>query len=138
MFKFLRSRAKVFYWVIASTFILFLFLGGMTSRGCNAPGTRQSEPGVIGYVNGTRITSQMYQMAVSQQMNMMRQQAQCRGQQEWRVAGEHSHAGKNDRKQRQSETRACLPALRLRDRAPASGSHGRFSGPRVLGQHRFC
>ena len=78
MFKFLRSRAKVFYWVIAVTFILFLFLGGMTSRGCNAPGMRQAEPGVIGYVNDVRITSQMYQMAVSQQMNIMRQQAQGR------------------------------------------------------------
>ena len=41
MFKFLRSQAKVFYWVIAGTFILFLFLGGMTGRGCQAPGTKK-------------------------------------------------------------------------------------------------
>jgi parvulin-like peptidyl-prolyl isomerase len=78
MFKFLRSQAKVFYWVIAATFILFLFLGGMTGRGCQAPGTRQAEPGVVGYVNGQRITSQQYQFALSQQMGMMRQQAQGR------------------------------------------------------------
>ena len=78
MFKFLRSQAKVFYWVIAATFILFLFLGGMTTRGCNAPGTRRAEPGVVGYVNGERITSQQYQNAVAMQLNQMQQQGQAR------------------------------------------------------------
>ena len=42
MFKFLRSQAKIFYWVIAATFILFLFLGGMTGRGCQPPGAKKS------------------------------------------------------------------------------------------------
>jgi len=78
MFKFLRSQAKVFYWVIAATFILFLFLGGMTGRGCRAPGTRQAEPGVVGYVNGQRIAAQQYDYAVRQQLNQMNQQAQGR------------------------------------------------------------
>ena len=78
MFKFLRSQAKIFYWVIAATFILFLFLGGMTGRGCTAPGTRQAEPGVIGYVNGQQISAQQYEYAVRQQLNQMSQQAQGR------------------------------------------------------------
>jgi len=78
MFKFLRSQAKVFYWVIAATFILFLFLGGMTGRGCQAPGTKKFQAGVIGTVNGTDITGQQYDYAVRQQRGQMRQQAQNR------------------------------------------------------------
>ncbi len=76
MFQFLRSQAKVFYWVIAATFILFLFLGGMTSgRGCSPDGSRQFDAGVAGTVNGDKISRQAYQMAVSQQTAQMRQQA---------------------------------------------------------------
>jgi parvulin-like peptidyl-prolyl isomerase len=78
MFKFLRSQAKVFYWVIAATFILFLFLGGMTGRGCQPPGTKKFQAGVIGTVNGTDITGQQYDYAVRQQRGQMRQQAQNR------------------------------------------------------------
>jgi peptidyl-prolyl cis-trans isomerase D len=78
MFKFLRSQAKVFYWVIAATFILFLFLGGMTGRGCQAPGTKKFQAGVIGTVNGTDITAQQYDYAVRQQRAQMRQQSQNR------------------------------------------------------------
>ena len=78
MFKFLRSQAKVFYWVIAATFILFLFLGGMTGRGCQAPGTKKFEAGVIGTVNGTNISAQQYDYAVRQQRAQLRQQAQNR------------------------------------------------------------
>jgi parvulin-like peptidyl-prolyl isomerase len=78
MFKFLRSQAKVFYWVIAATFILFLFLGGMTGRGCQAPGTKKLQAGVIGTVNGTDISGQQYDYAVRQQRAQMRQQAQNR------------------------------------------------------------
>ncbi len=78
MFKFLRSQAKVFYWVIAASFILFLFLGGMTGRGCQAPGTKQYEAGVIGTVNGAKITTQQYDYGVRQQRAQMRQQAQNR------------------------------------------------------------
>ena len=75
MFKFLRSQAKVFYWVIAATFILFLILGGLTGRGCQAPGTRNLEAGVVGSVNGTKISAQQYDYAVRQQIAMMRQQS---------------------------------------------------------------
>jgi len=74
MFKFLRSQAKVFYWVIAASFLLFLGLGGMTSRGCHAPGSRTIDPGVMGSVNGVKITSQQYDFAVRQQTAQMRQQ----------------------------------------------------------------
>ncbi|MEN8005628.1 MAG: peptidylprolyl isomerase [Candidatus Krumholzibacteriota bacterium] len=78
MFKFLRSQAKVFYWVIAATFILFLFLGGMTGRGCQAPGSKKYEAGVIGTVNGAEITAQQFDYTVRQQRAQMRQQAQNR------------------------------------------------------------
>ncbi|MCK9995360.1 MAG: SurA N-terminal domain-containing protein [Candidatus Krumholzibacteria bacterium] len=78
MFKFLRSQAKVFYWVIAASFVLFLGLGGMTSRGCQAPGTKKVQAGVIGSVNGADITGQQYDYAVRQQRGQMRQQAQNR------------------------------------------------------------
>jgi len=78
MFKFLRSQAKVFYWVIAATFILFLFLGGMTGRGCQAPGSKQYEAGVVGTVNGAKITAQQFDYSVRQQRAQMRQQAQNR------------------------------------------------------------
>ncbi len=74
MFKFLRSQAKVFYWVIAGSFILFLFLGGMTGRGCQAPGSNSIEPGIVGSVNGDKITAQQYDFAVRQQVSQMRQQ----------------------------------------------------------------
>lgn len=75
MFKLLRSKAKIFYWIIAGSFILFLFLGGMTGRGCQAPGTSNLEPGVIGSVNGSQITGQQYDFAVRQQAAQMRQQS---------------------------------------------------------------
>lgn len=74
MFKLLRSKAKIFYWIIAGTFILFLFLGGMTGRGCQAPGTANIEPGVIGSVNGDKITGEQFDYAVRQQVTQMRQQ----------------------------------------------------------------
>ncbi len=75
MFKFLRSQAKVFYWVIAGSFVLFLVLGGLTGRGCQAPGTsKKYEPGVIGKVNGTKLMAQAYDQAVKQQTDMLHQQ----------------------------------------------------------------
>jgi parvulin-like peptidyl-prolyl isomerase len=75
MFKFLRSQAKLFYWVIAATFILFLFLGGLTGRGCQAPGTRQYDAGVVGTVAGVEITGQQYDYAVRQQTAVLSQQS---------------------------------------------------------------
>ncbi len=74
MFKFLRSQAKVFYWVIAGSFFLFLVLGGLTGHGCQAPGTKRYEPGVIGKVNGTKIMSQQYESAARQQVSSLKKQ----------------------------------------------------------------
>jgi len=78
MFKFLRSQAKIFYWVIAATFILFLFLGGLTGRGCQAPGTRSFQAGIVGSVNGTEIGAQNLDYVYRQILAQMRQQAQGR------------------------------------------------------------
>ncbi len=75
MFQFMRSRAKIFYWVIAASFLLFLALGGLTSRGCTAPGSSRAESGVIGSVNGAKITAEQYDQAYRQQVAMMKQQA---------------------------------------------------------------
>lgn len=75
MFQFMRSRAKVFYWVIAASFLLFLALGGLTGRGCTAPGGKNVEMGVVGSVNGTKITAEAYDQAYRQQVAMMKQQA---------------------------------------------------------------
>ncbi|MFO7610515.1 MAG: peptidylprolyl isomerase [Candidatus Krumholzibacteriia bacterium] len=74
MFKLLRSKAKVFYWVIAGSFFLFLGLGGLTGRGCQAPGSNPYETGVIGSVNGRALSSQDYDFTVRQQTALMRQQ----------------------------------------------------------------
>ncbi len=75
MFKLLRSKAKVFYWVIAGSFVLFLGLGGMTDRGCQAPGSGGYESGLIGSVNGRDLTIQDYEFTVRQQTAMLRQQS---------------------------------------------------------------
>ena len=75
MFQFMRSRAKVFYWVIAASFLLFLALGGLTGRGCTAPGGKRADAGIVGTVNGTQITAQQYDDAYRQQVAMMKQQA---------------------------------------------------------------
>ncbi|MBE0565030.1 MAG: peptidylprolyl isomerase [Krumholzibacteria bacterium] len=74
MFKLLRSKAKVFYWVIAGSFFLFLGLGGLTGRGCQPPGTNPYESGVVGAVNGRTIAAQDYDFTVRQQTALMRQQ----------------------------------------------------------------
>ncbi|MBU8871911.1 MAG: SurA N-terminal domain-containing protein [Gemmatimonadales bacterium] len=78
MFKYLRSQAKIFYWVIAATFILFLFLGGMTGRGCQPPGADNYEAGVLGSVNGTKIMGQEYDYAYRQTLAQMRQGSSTR------------------------------------------------------------
>lgn len=77
MFQFLRSRAKLFYWVIAGSFVLFgFFMYAGNNAGCGRKqGAGRYEAGVIGKVNGTRITAQAYDEAVRQQVAAMRQQA---------------------------------------------------------------
>jgi len=74
MFKFLRSQAKVFYWVIAGSFVLFLALGGLTSRGCQAPGSHNYQPGVIGKVNGAKIMATDYDYTVRNQIAYLQRQ----------------------------------------------------------------
>jgi parvulin-like peptidyl-prolyl isomerase len=67
MFKFLRSKAKVFYWVIAVTFIAFIFLAwgmdAMGNRGSRGGGGRQGGNS-LGSVNGVEITSPQYEQAI--------------------------------------------------------------------------
>jgi peptidyl-prolyl cis-trans isomerase D len=66
MFKFLRSKAKVFYWVIAATFIAFIFLAwGMDLTGRR--GRQQGGPqhgNTIGSVNGVDIAYPQYEQAI--------------------------------------------------------------------------
>ncbi len=70
MFKFLRSNAKFFYWIIAATFIAFIFVAwGMDVAGSGSGPNRGAT--VIGSVNGVDIPAQQYEMAVRQlQANM--------------------------------------------------------------------
>ncbi len=65
MFKFLRSNAKFFYWVIAATFIAFIFVAwGMDVAG--GGGAAGPAIGSIGSVDGVDISAQQYEMAVQQ------------------------------------------------------------------------
>lgn len=73
MFQFLRSRAKLFYWVIALSFLAFVYLG-FGDAGCNRGGGQMAS-GVIGSVNGRQITAEDFENTVRQQVAMMRQQA---------------------------------------------------------------
>ena len=74
MFKFLRSNAKFFYWIIAATFIAFIFV----AWGMDVSGTRGG-PGqgsaAIGSVNGTDIPAFAYDRAVREVQASMRQNA---------------------------------------------------------------
>ena len=72
MFKFLRSNAKFFYWIIAATFIAFIFVAwGMDVAGGRGGAGRG--PTVVGSVNGVDIPAQSYQATVRQlQANMTR------------------------------------------------------------------
>lgn len=73
MFQFLRSRAKLIYWVIALSFLAFVYLG-FGDAGCNRGGSQMAS-GVIGSVNGRQITAEDFENTVRQQVAMMRQQA---------------------------------------------------------------
>ncbi|MCP4571968.1 MAG: hypothetical protein GY838_06400 [bacterium] len=75
MFKFLRSRAKIFYWVIAISFIGFGTFASFGSGSCEGPGARRMAQGVVGTVNGVDIPAQAYDNMVRQQTGAMRQQA---------------------------------------------------------------
>ena len=75
MFKFLRSQAKIIYWVIAATFILFLFLGGMTGRGCQSPTGGGNQYGSVGSVNGTQLSAQFLEEVFRQHLARLKQQS---------------------------------------------------------------
>ncbi len=72
MFKFLRSKAKFFYWVIAASFILFIFLAwGMDFRTRRGTSPRSD---LIGSVNGYAITARDWDTAYQAQLAQLRQQ----------------------------------------------------------------
>ncbi|MFO7653154.1 MAG: peptidylprolyl isomerase [Candidatus Krumholzibacteriia bacterium] len=78
MFKFLRSKAKVFYWVIAASFILFIFLAwGMDVAGSRG-GSGQMSGGTAGTVNGETITVEQWQQMVRRMQANLRRQASDR------------------------------------------------------------
>ncbi len=75
MFKLLRSKAKFIYWIIAASFILFIFL----AWGADFQGRRQGgggSGGLVGEVNGAPITAQEWDQALQNYMARMRQQNQ--------------------------------------------------------------
>ncbi|MHB8080394.1 MAG: peptidylprolyl isomerase [Candidatus Krumholzibacteriia bacterium] len=76
MFKLLRSKAKFFYWIIAASFILFIFL----AWGADFQGRRQGGGGrqgdLVGEVNGAPITRQEWDQALQNYLSRMRQQNQ--------------------------------------------------------------
>ena len=72
MFKFLRSNAKSFYWIIAATFIAFIFLAwGMDMSGQQSGPSRGGN--AIGSVNGVDIPSTSYERAVQNIQSEYRQ-----------------------------------------------------------------
>lgn len=75
MFKFLRSRAKFFYWIIAVTFVLFTFI--VWGAQCNRSGSpRQQGPTWIGSVNGEKITTSEWDSMYRQYLAQLRSQYQ--------------------------------------------------------------
>lgn len=74
MFKLLRSKAKFLYWFIAVSFILFMGLTNMGGQGCQDTLQKGPEAGVIGTVNGDRISAQQYDQFYRSLLAQMRQQ----------------------------------------------------------------
>jgi peptidyl-prolyl cis-trans isomerase D len=73
MFKFLRSNAKYFYWVIAATFVAFIFLAwGMDFAGGGSGSGRRSD--TVGSINGVAISAWSYDRAVQEIQAGMRRQ----------------------------------------------------------------
>jgi len=77
MFKLLRSRAKFFYWIIASTFILFTFV--VWGAQCNQnPRMTSDVPDSVGSINGMEITYQEWDTSYRYYLTQVRQQSQVR------------------------------------------------------------
>ncbi|HOX26567.1 MAG TPA: peptidylprolyl isomerase [Candidatus Krumholzibacteria bacterium] len=70
MFKFLRSNAKFFYWIIAATFIAFIFVAwGMDVAGSRS-GPQRGD--TIGSVDGEKISTLAYERTVQELQAGMR------------------------------------------------------------------
>jgi len=81
MFKILRSQAKVFYWIIAVSFILFgvVFSYGGATSGCEKTSPMADrQAGVIGKVNDTTVTAAQLDQVYRSMLNYSRQQNQGR------------------------------------------------------------
>lgn len=81
MFNMLRSKAKIFYWIIAVSFILFgvVFSYGSSYTGCNNSGPGANDQyGIIGEVNGTAVTASQYENMYSQILAYTKGQSQNR------------------------------------------------------------
>ncbi len=81
MFNMLRSKAKIFYWVIAASFILFgvVFSYGNSYTGCNDSGPGANDQyGLVGEINGTAVTAAQYENMYSQILSYTKGQNQNR------------------------------------------------------------
>jgi len=81
MFNMLRSKAKIFYWVIAVSFILFgvVFSYGSSFTGCNNSGPGSGDNyGLVGEINGTPLSAAQYENMYSQILAYTKNQNQNR------------------------------------------------------------
>ncbi len=69
MFKYLRENAKLFYWVIAATFIGGFVLMNQGGSGCQGPSNNRLERGVVGVVNGTKVPQVLYDNYFNKQIS---------------------------------------------------------------------
>ena len=77
MFKLLRTRAKIFYWIIASTFILFTFV--VWGADCQSTSQRTAQgPDSVGSINGVEITWQEWDNSYRYYLSQVQQQSQTR------------------------------------------------------------
>jgi len=81
MFSMLRSKAKIFYWVIAVSFILFgvVFSYGSSYKGCNnGDSGGQDQYGLVGEINGTALTAAQFEDMYAQILAYTKNQYQGR------------------------------------------------------------
>ncbi len=95
MFEMLRSKAKIFYWVIAVSFILFgvVFSYGGATSGCQSDsGNNPQNVGLVGKVNGAELTGSQYENMYARIMEYNRAQSQGREINANQVAGARQQA----------------------------------------------
>ena len=81
MFNMLRSKAKIFYWIIAVSFILFgvVFSYGSSYTGCNDGGSGgQDRYGLVGEINGIPLSGAQYENMYNQILSYTKGQNQNR------------------------------------------------------------